>query len=152
MYIVENIHVTSGKRSRQISSDWKCEEQNNMPRLQESREAIFAMKAISSTRLLMKEIEVTNGTFHDFARHDGLWDFVYKNRNAATYSIAQSNWMEDAFELDNLQTQRTEWYAEERELELPVGILQQTNRHLAALRVHILHTFGQFTLKNLCEV
>lgn len=56
--------------------------------------------------------------------------------------------MVDALELDNL----TERDAEERGLELPIRILQETNRHLATLRVHMLHTFKQLTLKNLCEV
>lgn len=116
MYIVENIYVTSGKRSRQISSDWKREEQNNMPRLQESREAIFVMKAISTTRSPMKEIEVTNGTLHSLAHYDGLCDFLHKYRNTVSYSNSQSNCMDDASDLDNLQTQRTERNAKRREL------------------------------------
>jgi hypothetical protein len=56
--------------------------------------------------------------------------------------------MDDASELDNLQTQRTERDAEGRELELPVGILQETTRHLATLRVDMLHTFKQLTVKS----
>lgn len=80
MHIVENIHATSGKRSRQISSDRKCEKQNNMPRLQESREAIFVMKTISFAKPLMKEIGLMNGAFHGSAQYTSCqewrWDFV----------------------------------------------------------------------------
>lgn len=152
MYIVENIHVTPRKRSRQISSDWKCEEQNNMPRLQESREAIFAMKAITSTRSLMKDIEVVNGTFHGLAQHYGLWDLVHKYCNTVTSSTSQSNWTDEASELDNLQTKRTKRNAEGRELELPVGILEETTHHFATLRVDMLHTFKQRTLMKWCVV